>query len=345
MLFKAACLWLFTAFALSALGCGKAVELFLRYQPEQSASSSSAASYPSLWSEYSGNPLFGGNVDGVNRAYYPAVVKAGSIYHVWYGNGQMTLHCASVYADFHDVVHPGTIVTVDGVGITNFFSTNVYHPVVDYSATGWTVNGTNYSEVFIMYATPGFNRVSVMVSSNGSNWSSLGDCTGIMSSPNQGVNVYTFEILQESVTDWKAYADNGGGEIQYYTSTNGFNWTNQGTNILGSEYQWWENPTNYRNIAPRVVKDNGIYHLYFSGGTNNNNKGIGLAISSNGYEFSKATNNPIFWVHDGPAWRNDRTYTPWIIRDGSLWRMYFSGRSTAGGVYSVGMASNLGPLD
>ena len=71
-----------------------------------------------------------------------------------------------------------------------------------------------------------------------------------------------------------------------------------------------------------------------------NDKGIGKAVSSNGKDFVKANNNPIFSVHDGISWRDNRTYTPRIFYDTDRWRMYFTGKCTATGVYSVGTATN-----
>lgn len=117
------------------------------------------------------------------------------------------------------------------------------------------------------------------------------------------------------------------------------NWTNQGTNILGRDFNTnWENST-WGCIAVRPVIIGGRYYLYYSSGTNGNDKAIGLAVSTNGYDFTKSTNNPIFSIYDGLAWRDDRTYTPCLVWYSSMWMMYYTGRATTGGVYSVGMAT------
>jgi len=64
---------------------------------------------------------------------------------------------------------------------------------------------------------------------------------------------------------------------------------------------------------------------------------MGVAFSTDGQNFTKSSSNPIFSITDGPPWRNDRTYTPFVIPDGASWIMYYTGRSSAG-VYSIGYA-------
>jgi LPXTG-motif cell wall-anchored protein len=77
--------------------------------------------------------------------------------------------------------------------------------------------------------------------------------------------------------------------------------------------------------------------MYYGSGSVNN-QGIGVAFSSDGQNFTKSSSNPIFYITDGFPWRNDRTYTPFVIPDGVNWIMYYSGRSTPAGVYSIGYA-------
>lgn len=192
--------------------------------------------YP--WVDYTANPLFG---DSTNHAYYPSAVKVGSTYHIWYGDGNTTRHATSTSADFSGIVTPAPEITVGGIPISSVLSVH-YHPNVLYRASGWTVNGTTTSDVFLMYSAPGSGGlVSVLLSADGNEWTNLGTCEGINdSSSDQGSIVYNFSVLFEGGTVWKGYTDSGQGRIEYYTSTDGFNWTSEATNILANSWGSWK---------------------------------------------------------------------------------------------------------
>ena len=58
--------------------------------------------------------------------------------------------------------------------------------------------------------------------------------------------------------------------------------------------------------------------------------GIGYAESTDGTLWEEDPNNPIFHVNEGVGWRLDRTYTPSVLRNGWTYKMWFSGKDTAG---------------
>ncbi len=137
------------------------------------------------WQESAVNPLFGRNNEGVDRAYYPFVLKVGSTYHVWYGDGAGTRHATSLSPDFNDIAHPAPQITVSGNPISTIYDW-AYHPYVLYNASGWNVNSTSYNEPFLMYLTPSFNSVRAFVSNDGSEWTEVGVCSGITTYGPQG---------------------------------------------------------------------------------------------------------------------------------------------------------------
>lgn len=307
------------------------------YLAETAGGSGGGSTGPTPWTENTANPLFG---DASNRAYYPAAVKVGSTYHIWYGDGTRTRHATGTMADFSDYSFPGTEIAVGGTAISGVF-TNAYHPAVYYNTGGWTVNSTGTTDGFLLYITSGWNSVHVLHSADGDDWIDFGTCTGILGGPDQGTVIYNFSVLYEGGTTWRGYSDNGGGHIQYFTSSDGFNWTVQAADILGTVNQSWESYSSW--IAPRIVLSGSTYFLYYSSGATRNDSAIGMAYSTDGATFTKAVDNPIFSIDDGIAWRDARTYTPWVFWDTDHWRMYFTGRSSAG-VYSVGMAEKWGSL-
>jgi hypothetical protein len=93
---------------------------------------SASATPTDRWVESPLNPLFGGT--GVNRAYYPAVAKAGAVYHIWYGDGSTTRHATSTFADFRDVsfATPAPEITVGGTILSAKYTQPTYHPSAYY---------------------------------------------------------------------------------------------------------------------------------------------------------------------------------------------------------------------
>jgi hypothetical protein len=281
----------------------------------------------SSWTESPSNPLFGGSASGVNRAYYPSVIKVGAIYHIWYGDGDNTRHASSTHADFSDVIFPAPTVT----GL----SAGAYHPRVLYNSAGWTIGTTFYTGPFLMYSTTVADWTlspRVAYSADGNSWTDIGACTGVNSYSSNSA-IYNFDVLYEGGTTWKAYADNGSGDIEYYTSTNGIDWTGTAHNILGSPLQPWETWF----TSPHVIKVGSSYIIYYGSGGTLSNQGIGMATSTDGQNFTKNAGNPIFSTSGSPPlWRDDRTYTPYVMQDGMGWLMYYSGRNNATGSYSIG---------
>ncbi|MBN2351061.1 MAG: hypothetical protein JXD23_00725 [Spirochaetales bacterium] len=92
------------------------------------------------------------------------------------------------------------------------------------------------------------------------------------------------------------------------------------------------------------MKNGAAYILFYSTsvfGFSGNDKAIATAVSGDGSSFTKDNDNPVMSINDGLAWRDNRTYTPWVIRDTDRWRMYYTGRSAAGAYY-IGTAINFG---
>jgi hypothetical protein len=289
--------------------------------------SSAQANDFTSWTDSTSNPLFGGAVD---RAYYPCVIKVGSVYHIWYGDGSKTRHASSTNFDFNDVTFPAPAVSgLIPSGVVP------YHPRVLYNASGWDIGATltHYAGPFLMYYTDSAHWDSsprVAHSADGDSWTDIGPCTGINSYSSNSA-IYNFDVVYEGTT-WKAYADNGSGLIEYYVSTDGITWTGTAHNILGSLQSWETEFT-----SPHVIKSGSQYIMYYGSGGSGSNEAMGVAFSIDGQNFTKSSSNPIFSISDGQPWRNNRTYTPYVIPDGTSWKMYYTGRSTAG-VYSIGYA-------
>jgi len=292
-----------------------------------------------IFSEYPTNPIFGGSVEGVDRAYQAYVIKIGSVYNLWYGDHLNARFASSAYPDFHDVTFPGTIVT----GTT---ASQPYKFTVYYNPDGWTLGGNYYTQKLVAYYTDALGGTftenpKVAVSDDGINWTFVAQTTGVNIYPSTGA-FYRLSVLYEGGNTWKGYGDQGQAIIQYYTSTNGIDWTGVAVDILNRDSpQSWESGSGA--ISPYVFKVNNTYVMTYSAGLTDNNQGIGIAYSGDGQNWTKDANNPVFSIADGVAWRTVRNYNGYIMLDDGWWRMYFQGTNAAG-VYAIGMATAEVPL-
>jgi hypothetical protein len=107
--------------------------------------------------------------------------------------------------------------------------------------------------------------------------------------------------------------------------------------LEGGEIEDWDGGIAGYVSRATVLKIDGQYRMWYSGGMTDMNDGIGYAESPDGLVWSKYPTNPIFHVEDGVAWREARTYTPMVIYDpdafcghGQAYRykMWFSGETS-----------------
>jgi hypothetical protein len=88
--------------------------------------------------------------------------------------------------------------------------------------------------------------------------------------------------------------------------------------------------------------------MWYSGGVGAMNHGIGYAISSDGIHWTRDVNNPIFHKSDtgypGYPWRQERTYCPMVIKEGSSYKMWFAGKDGETGDYSIGYTAAIPPV-
>lgn len=104
-------------------------------------------------------------------------------------------------------------------------------------------------------------------------------------------------------------------------SSDGLFWTRYGTEpvlIPSGNSADWDGIYRYQG---HLIKVQGMYHLFYSGSNgqpigsagNTTAHGIGHASSTDGINWTIDADNPIFYITDGVAWRNNRTYTPTVI--------------------------------
>lgn len=90
-------------------------------------------------------------------------------------------------------------------------------------------------------------------------------------------------------------------------------------------------------IAPRVIKENGIYKMWYGSG-NNQSVQIAYATSSDGYNWIKQgivlrNGNPGTWYEAGIS-------SCWIIKENNLYKMWFYARSNQNNHNGIGYATS-----
>ncbi|UCC63457.1 MAG: hypothetical protein JSV36_22490 [Anaerolineae bacterium] len=329
-----------------------------------------SAQGPGSWTVYVGNPVFGQGVGGP-KAYYPSVLyDAGSFsghgapakYKMWYGtSGSQT----------------GLATSDDGISWSDLGAvmTDGYHATVKYFADGFP--GTNsggdpsgstmyyrmwYWDVGTLYDV---SAIGYTESPDGVNWYNYQPCQNgavpIVSSGDPWWNRGSYgpcDVLynpgaSDTGTDWTftLYYDGttGGDEaIGLGFSSDGITWSGYDADgdgkadpVLNGTYNAGDWDYNYVSRATVIKNADDDYEMWYSGGVGAMNHGIGYATSSDGINWTRDGDNPIFHKDDGVDWRDSRTYCPAVLKDGSIYQMWFAGKGSA---YSIGYATAMPPV-
>ncbi|WP_106831303.1 glycoside hydrolase family protein [Parabacteroides pacaensis] len=166
-----------------------------------------------------------------------------------------------------------------------------------------------------------------------------------------GLLICSFSGTQKSTTEkWTKYSNNpvlGGGElgtvfdicvlkdrgfykmycswrpqksIALSTSKDGKNWSKPKIVLSPTQANYWENEVN----RPIVVCKDGLYHMWYTG-QSNGKSWIGYALSKDGYNFVRQSNNPVLSAEE--PWEKVAVMCPHVIWDKheKLFKMWYSG--------------------
>lgn len=304
------------------------------------------ASNWTAWSESPTNPIYNPLPgSSLPEDYFPYVVydkqkfhlNGDSVYYkMWHQGANSNGSVALSYSD-------------DGINWTLKGETNLtpaYHPVVLYDKQGFGIGGKPYR---IWYWTGSASTTDVGVikfsqSDDGITWDTPQSITQDSGSPLLTGSGFFYQlygpgfvIFNPSATSVVGHAytfpyvmfydianveqTNQAESIALAYSNDGINWTRFGTEpilIPSGISTHWDATHLYR---PSVVVSQGVYHMFYSGSNQYVDEttsvvyahGIGHASSANGINWTKDSDNPIFIYNDGPAWRDSRTYTPFVL--------------------------------
>ena len=324
------------------------------------------------WTEDTDNPIFGQWVGGP-KAYYPSVLyDVGEFsghgdnakYKMWYGTSGGTTALAKS-DDGISWVDQGVVMTLG------------YHATVEYYPDGFAGdnsgdNPTGDTMYYRMWYWAGLQYLIADIgyaeSPDGLNWHNNQSCINgtvpIVSSGDPWWNRGSYgpcDILynpdaSNTGTDWffTMYYDGttGGDEaIGLGFSSDGIIWTGYDADsdgkadpVLDGTYVTGDWDYNYVSRATIIKNADDDYEMWYSGGTGTMNHGIGYATSPDGINWTRDANNPILHIDDGVGWRNNRTYTPMVIKDGNSYKMWYTGKDGVSDNYSIGYATGVPPV-
>lgn len=126
------------------------------------------------------------------------------------------------------------------------------------------------------------------------------------------------------------YHVDGHDYIGLATSPDGTTWEKHAGNpVLSPESSWeWG-----RIMGPSVIKDDGIYKMWYTGreGIGTGHSRIGYATSDDGINWNKYSGNPILDIGSPGQWDDDLVGNPCVIKDGGVYKMWYTGRYSGGG--------------
>ncbi len=123
--------------------------------------------------------------------------------------------------------------------------------------------------------------------------------------------------------------------IGYATSTDGFSWTMHPGNpiiIHGPSGSWEEQGVG----EPTVVRVNGIYHMIYTGYTNQLLGRLGYASSLDGITWQKYANNPVLQLGKPGEWDQHHVASPALLYEGGKFHLWHNG--TSNGRHQIGYA-------
>lgn len=302
--------------------------------PESNALSVLPSEIQNQWSKYPENPILvpGPKAWDSNRIDSPTILYDGRDYKMWYSgyDGQFWRIC---YATSPDGImwekHSKPVLDVD----SKIIKEGVLYPTVVFNDSLYSMWYTsNWS---IHYAT----------SRDGIHWEKCSENPVLSRSidewDNQKTEDCTVIFKDGEYRMWYSGAKVepiNKGNIGYATSLDGIHWNKHPENPVlrtGKREEW----DNFEVVSPNVLFNGANYEMWYIGFNEMRgiNYRIGYATSEDGIHWEKCADNPIFDIGAGDEWDDFGVYNPFVMRDKSGYKMWYSGSNRA--TKSIGYAS------
>ena len=178
-------------------------------------------------------------------------------------------------------------------------------------------------------------RMHYSTSTNGIDWDKQGIVVDLGSNgETDDTTIHDCCVIKDGSTYKMWYGGHDGTfvTIHYATSSDGISWSKQGRVLdRGSNGETDDYHTTYCS----VIKDGSTYKMWYSGYDGANYR-IHYATSSDGINWSKQ--GVVVDLGSSGDFDENRTHTSSVIKDGSLYKMIYSGRDTSEVTYVIGYA-------
>ena len=131
--------------------------------------------------------------------------------------------------------------------------------------------------------------------------------------------------------DRKRISDNSGSLIEYPVGKSALSSTLQALAV------GWDD---YGISQPAILKDGPVYRMWFAGYDSSDTARIGYATSTDGVNWAKYSGNPVLQEGAAGSWDETQVYNPTVIKDGSTYKMWFTGYSTTSKHARIGYATS-----
>lgn len=280
---------------------------------------------PEVWVKHPGAPLVTGSM-----AFDPSVIKDGATYKMWYTHVDNAGVWTIYYADSTD-----GITWSNNTQVLAASGTADAYDEVRVAAPSVINDGGTYKMWFMGRDASAVWAIGYATSPDGLNWTNAGQVLDVggagawdsqmVRDPAVILDGGTYKMWYAGTASWPAF------KIGYATSPDGITWTKDLSNpVFTGTTDGWDG---FQVYAPSVVKDGGIYQMYFSGTDNNMSQvwSTGHASSSDGITWTEAVRNPIL-IPDGT---DDSLDYVSAMNDDGTWKIWYS----YGGSYAIGLAT------
>jgi len=205
--------------------------------------------------------------------------------------------------------------------------------------------------IFKIWYTAGNGSLQIGYASSpdGINWSKE-DTNPVLLPSGSGwdsMNVHNATVIKDGSTYKMWYTGNNhindelNNQIGYATSNDGINWTKDTVNNpvlrMGGANEWDATGV----LEPTVIKDGSTYKMWYVGFAAVNTYTIGHATSPDGISWDKwdnpfttespyANSDPVLFLGPLGSWEDWGNFSPSVIKEGSIYRMWFDGEGSTG---------------
>ncbi len=310
---------------------------------EVSATPTAAGPSPEMWTKHAGNPVFSPSADPFawdrGAVFAPCVLRRGPGSWVMYYSGT---------AFPGGVVSIGRATSADGIAWTrsgpspvlspsgipgSFDEASVMHPSVHF-------DGAFYR---MWYSAGG--AIGLATSTDGVVWTRYANNPVLDRGPQGAWDAALVEspsVIQDGLVFRMWYAgtshtfSNAKSEIGTAESADGVAWTKYPTSILAATPGSIDNPNGIQN--PTVLKDGATYRMWTNIPDHGDSDHLGAATSPDGLNWTKVPSNadpqPVLSVGPPGSWDGEQVTTPFVLREGATFRLFYSG------IVAIGLATS-----